>query len=627
MSLLTANAISVRYNDRVILDRLTLAIEERDRIGMVGRNGCGKSTLVRIIAGEIAPDSGAITGRRGLQIGYLPQEFALDPALTAVENVRAGARRVLELLREFESLPGDSSRHHELEHEIAARDGWSLDTRIEMAMERLHCPAPDRDIATLSGGEQRRLALCRALISQPDLLILDEPTNHLDTESIEWLAEFLSDYAGAFLLVTHDRYFLDRTAGRIVEIAQGGTFSHTGNYTDYLIAKAEREAGAATVEHKRQMFLRRELEWVRRGPKARTTKSKSRLDHYFEVAGAAPPELDREVDLVIPPPPPLANRIVELEQVGVQIEDRTLFSGLSLSFVAGQRVGVFGRNGLGKTTLLRVILGQQAPTVGTVKIGPLTRFNYVDQGRLQLNPERTVLEEISDGSEFVIFGDERLSLRAYLKRFLFTDERIVARVKHLSGGERSRLLLARILKNGGNFLVLDEPTNDLDLPTLRVLEEALEAFPGVVVVVSHDRYFLNRVCTAILAFEGHGRIAYSEGDYDYYLEKKARLAPPPSFAAPPAARSAPAPAAAAAKPRKLSFKETRELEGMEAAIAADEEEVARIEALFLEPDFHRQHGHRSAEIHAELAAARERVAALYARWEELEALRHATPAK
>lgn len=623
MSLLTANTISVRYNDRVILDRLTLAIEENDRIGMVGRNGSGKSTLLRILAGETAPDSGEITCRKGLQVGYLPQEFALDATLTAGENVRAGARRILELIREFESLPGDSPRHHDLEHEIDVRDGWALDTRIAMAMERLHCPPADRRIDTLSGGEQRRIALCRAIISQPDLLILDEPTNHLDTESIEWLGDFLSGYQGAFLMVTHDRYFLDRVTGRIVEVSQGTTFSHTGNYTDYLIGKAERDASAEVVEHKRQMFLRRELEWVRRGPKARTTKSKSRLDRYFEVAGATAAEIDREVDLVIPPPPPLANRIVELEQVGVQLEDRTLFSGLSLSFSAGQRVGIFGRNGLGKTTLLRVMLGQMPPTVGTVKIGQLTKFNYVDQGRLQLNPERTVLEEISDGSEFVIFGDERLSLRAYLKRFLFTDDRIVTRVKHLSGGERSRLLLARILKNGGNFLVLDEPTNDLDLPTLRVLEEALATFPGVVVVVSHDRYFLNRVCTAILAFEGNGRVAYSEGDYDYYLEKKARLAAPPMNAPLAAPRTTPAQGATSATPktRKLSFKETRELEGMEAAILEREEEIARIEALFQDPDFHRKHGQRSGDIQGELAAAKAALAALYARWEELEAVR------
>jgi ATP-binding cassette subfamily F protein uup len=314
--------------------------------------------------------------------------------------------------------------------------------------------------------------------------------------------------------------------------------------------------------------------------------------------------------------------VVELTNVGMQLGGRTLFSHLNLNFAAAQRIGVFGRNGLGKTTLLKLILGQIEPTHGTVKIGMLTKFNYVDQGRLQLNEDRTVLEEISDGSEFVIFGEHKLSLRAYLKRFLFTDDRITTQVKHLSGGERSRLLLARILKNGGNFLILDEPTNDLDLATLRVLEEALLAFEGVVVVVSHDRYFLNRVCTGIVAFEGDGRVVYSEGNYDYYLEKKQRALQPisspregnPSAAA--AAKSTPA-----GRPRKLNFKETKELEGMEQTIAAVEEEISRIENLFGDPDFNRKYGQQMDDLNAELTANKAKLNALFARWEELEAIR------
>lgn len=631
MSILTANEIVVRYNDRVVLNGVTFAIGEQDRVGLVGRNGSGKSTFLRILAGLQPPDTGEITKRRGLQIGYLPQQFALEANLTVEQNVRSGTQRMLDLIREFESLPAESSRHHELEHQILAHDGWHLDTRIAMAMDRLHCPPADRMVGELSGGEQRRVALCRAIIAEPDLLMLDEPTNHLDTESIEWLGDFLENYRGAFLLVTHDRYFLDRITNNIAELANGTIYSYTGNYTDYLISKAEREATSEMTEHKRQMFLRRELEWVRRGPKARTTKSKSRLDRYFEVANQNAPEIDKNVDLVIPPPPPLANRTVELHNVGMELGGKQLFSGLNLNFAAGQRVGIFGRNGLGKSTLLRIMLGQLEPTTGTVKIGQLTKFNYVDQGRLQLNEERTVLDEVSDGSEFVFFGDHRLSLRAYLKRFLFTDDRITTLVKHLSGGERSRLLLARILKNGGNFLILDEPTNDLDLPTLRVLEEALVAFPGVVVVVSHDRYFLNRVCTAILAFESQGQVSYSEGNYDYYLEKKQRVTPvtetkrlarPSSSApSPPAARTE------SAKPRKLSFKEQRELESMEPAILEAEEKIAELEALFADPDFHRKHGQRIDEINQELVEAKERLAAFYRRWEELEQIQAAAEAK
>jgi len=309
----------------------------------------------------------------------------------------------------------------------------------------------------------------------------------------------------------------------------------------------------------------------------------------------------------------------------MELGGRELFSGLDLTFAAGDRVGITGRNGLGKTTLLKIILGQIQPTRGDVKTGQLTRFNYVDQGRLQLREEKTVLEEISDGTEFVVFGEHKLSLRGYLKRFLFTDDRITTQVKYLSGGERSRLLLARILKNGGNFLILDEPTNDLDLPTLRILEEALIAFPGVVLVVSHDRYFLNRICTAILAFEGDGRLQYSVGGYDYYVEKRNKQltsgasSPAPGKSKPSADKSAPA------RPRKLSFKETRELEGMEATIQAAEENVARMEAVFLEPDFHRKHGQRTSELTAELADAKERVAQLYKRWEALESIRANTP--
>jgi ATP-binding cassette subfamily F protein uup len=623
MSILTANEIVVRYNERVVLDGLTLAFGERDRVGMVGRNGSGKSTFLRILAGLQEPDAGEITKKRDLMIGYLPQDFSLDPNLTVEQNVRSGAQYILDLIHEFENLEGDSNRHEILEHQIQTHDGWQLDTRITIAMDRLNCPAPERSIATLSGGEKRRVALCRALISQPDLLIMDEPTNHLDTDSIEWLSGFLESYPAAFLVVTHDRYFLDRVTTSIAELSNGKVFSYTGNYTDYLISKAEREATAEVTEHKRQMFLRRELEWVRRGPKARTTKSKSRLDRYFEVAGRTPPEIDKDVDLIIPPPPQLANRIVELVNTGLELGGKRLFSHLNLSFAAGQRIGIFGRNGLGKTSLLKLILGQLEPTEGTVKTGQLTKFNYVDQGRLQLNEERSVLEEISDGSEFVIFGEHRLSLRAYLKRFLFADDRITTQVKYLSGGERSRLLLARILKNGGNFLILDEPTNDLDLPTLRVLEEALIAFPGVVLVVSHDRYFLNRVCTAILAFEGNGVVNYSEGNYEYYLEKKSRVKAPAIAAAVRKPNSAPVPSrdSKAAKPRKLSFSESRELEGMETAIQEAEQNIARIETLFLDPDFHRKHGNRSEEINSELAREKERCASLYHRWEELEAIR------
>ncbi len=415
-------------------------------------------------------------------------------------------------------------------------------------------------------------------------------------------------------------------------MSDGKFFSHAGNYTDYLLDKAERQAADAIIEHKRQMFLKKELAWVRQGPRAQRSKQKDRFERYYDEAAKDGPVIEEDVELVIPPPPQLGNRTVEVAGLGMEIAGRKLFSGFNFTFENGKRVGVCGRNGLGKTTLLKIIIGQLAPTEGTVKTGQLTKFNYVDQGRLQLNEENTVMDEVAEGREFVQWGEAKLSVRSYLKRFLFADDRIMTQVKKLSGGERSRLLLARILKSGGNFLILDEPTNDLDLPTLRVLEEALIAFPGVVCVVSHDRYFLNRVCTDILAFEGDGKIHHSVGDYDYYLEKKQRAAAAAArqSAAILATNKSEKSAALSrdavmktAKPRKLSFKEARELEGMEAQIHAIEAEVARIEGLFADPEFFRKHATQVNQLNDDLEAAKEKVTQLYARWEELEAVKAA----
>ena len=630
-TIISASEITVRYGERAVIDAATLGIEEGDRIGLVGRNGCGKTTFLRILAGLQAPDSGVVSGRRDLVVSYLPQDFMLDATKSVEENIRDGAAHVLKLIAEFESLPHDSKRHEELEHRIGALEGWTLDQRIETAMSHLNCPAADRRIETLSGGEKRRVAMCRAIVSLPDLLILDEPTNHLDPESIDWVADFLDEFHGSFLVVTHDRYFLDRVAKRMVELSDGHFFSHNGNYTDYLLAKAERQEADATIEHKRQMFLKKELAWVRQGPRAQRSKQKDRFERYYDTAAQAGPVIEEDVELCIPPPPQLGNRTVELSNLGMEIGGKKLFSGFSYNFENGQRIGVCGRNGLGKTTLLKAIIGQLPPTEGTVKTGQLTKFNYVDQGRLQLNEERTVLDEVADGTEFVQWGDTKLSVRSYLKRFLFADERITTQVKKLSGGERSRLLLARILKSGGNFLILDEPTNDLDLPTLRVLEEALIAFPGMVLVVSHDRYFLNRVCTNILAFEGDGKISHSVGDYDYYLEKKERAAKEEARQSAAmlatnksAALAKAAHASKSSKARKLSFKETRELEGIEAQIHGVEAEVARIEGLFAQADFFRKHAAQVNQLTDELNAAKENVVKLYARWEQLEAIKAAS---
>ena len=615
----SATELVVRFGNQVVLDQTSLAILEGERIGLVGRNGSGKSTFLQIAAGAVAPDAGEFNSRRDLVVGYMPQMFALDESATVHANILAGAQRILDLVKEYESVPPESARSGILLEQIGHFDGWSLEHRIQSLITNLHAPGADRAVATLSGGEKRRVALCRALLARPDFLILDEPTNHLDTDSIEWLEDFLARYAGTALFVTHDRYFLDRVATRVVELSRGKFFSYTGNYTDYLLARAERTAVEEMQEHKRQKFLKRELAWVRKAPRARRTKSVDRVERYFELAAQEGPEAELDVDLIIPPAPKLANRVIELREVGLELGGRTLIEKLSLNLAAGERLGVVGRNGLGKSSLLKIILGQLAPTRGNVEIGARTEINYVDQNRLLLDDAKTVWEEVGEGSEFVRLGEENITLRSYLRRFLFTEERINTKINQLSGGERSRVLLARILKRGGNVLVLDEPTNDLDLGTLRLLEEALVAFQGNVIVVSHDRYFLNRVCTAILAFEGDGVVRYAVGNYDYYLEKRVEPVIGDSVSVKPEASTITDPTHSGA-PRKLKWKEERELEGMEAAILAAEAEVARLEAIFAAPDFYVTHASDWRKLEIEFETARKGVAQLYARWEILSAL-------
>lgn len=615
--LIAARDLAVRFGEQVVLRSATLSIHQTDRIGLVGANGSGKSTLIKVIAGLMSPDSGTVERRRELVTGYLSQEFTLDASKTVYENVLEGARGVLELLEEYEHLSFDAERRHTVEEHLRQIDGWNLRNRVDAVMTSLNAPAPGRSIDTLSGGEKRRVALCRAVVARPDLLILDEPTNHLDTGSIEWLEEYLASYQGACLFVTHDRYFLDSIANRIIELAEGVCHPHEGNYTDFMIDKAERQAQLESEEKKRNNFLRRELEWVRRGPRARTTKSKSRLKRYFDVADAEGFVPEREVELVIPPPPGLGSTILNLRNLGMDMDGRTLFRGVDLLFTKHRKLGIVGRNGSGKTTLLRVILGELTPAAGSVEIGERTVINSVDQSRLSLDDGNTVLREIGEGNDWVMFGEQRLTVWSYLRRFLFTDDRIMTKVGSLSGGERSRLLLAKVLRRGGNLLVLDEPTNDLDLPTLRVLEEALEAFDGCVIAVSHDRYFLNRVCNGILAFEEDGTVHFSEGNYDYYKEKReARRA-----AALPAALETAAPKEPKAAVRKLSYKEAKELEGMEEAIMRAEEEVLRLETLFASPDFYALHGARTEELTHEMERCRTEVERLYARWHDLESVR------
>ncbi len=623
MSLLSANEIRLSYGYQTLLDGVTLAVSAGEKVGLVGRNGCGKTSLLKILTSEQAADSGEISLRRGSRIGYLPQEFELQDGLSVGENIAAGAADVVEAVRRYEEGDGSEAELAELLHFIDHTDGWNLENRIEAAARALGAPPLESEVGPLSGGEKRRVALCRALACQPDLLLLDEPTNHLDAESIRWLEDYLKTFPGAVIFVTHDRYFLDVIATRIVEIDQGKAFSHAGNYTAFLESKAIRQQIAGQTERRRQRFLREELEWVRSGVKARGTKSRNRLEKFYEVEGMEAPPEEREMDLLIPPPPDLGNVVVELEKAGVNVggagSPRWLFRNLTLSMRPGQCTGIVGRNGVGKTTLLKLCLGHIRPDEGVAELGKRVRVNYIDQTRMQLDGTGSLLDEISEGNEKLQFGNEMLGARAYLRRFLFDDQRINERVDLLSGGERARLMLAKVLKNGGNLIVLDEPTNDLDLPSLRMLEEALAAFDGSVIVVSHDRYFLDRICDQIVAFEDDG-VVVQTGNYSYYMEKRqarenARRAQTQAWA-----KQAAPPRTAPAKPRKLSQKERMELESVEGAILAAEEKVSAIEALLNDPDFQVNRFAEVPDTVAKLEKAKADVARLYARWEELEAL-------
>jgi ATP-binding cassette subfamily F protein uup len=622
-ALLTANDLALAYGHQRLLEAVTLTVAPGEKVGLVGRNGCGKTSLLRILAGHQNADAGDIARRRGLRIGYLPQEFELDGNLTARENIEAGAADLMEWLLRYQSGKSSDAEMHALLNQIESVDGWNLQARIAATASALAAPPLDTLVGPLSGGEKRRVALCRALAAQPDLLLLDEPTNHLDAESILWLEDFLHDFPGAVIFVTHDRYFLDVIATRIIELADGRCFSHPGNYTAYLESKAVRQQIAEQSERRRQRFLREELQWVRAGVRAQRSKPRHRLESFYQVKGLEAPPEEREMDLLIPPPPELGNLAIELLKVGARVgegeHERWLFRGLSATLKPAECLGIVGRNGVGKTTLLRICLGERQPDEGTVKIGKKAVFNYIDQARMQLTGTGSVMEEISGSSETVLFGEQTLSTRSYLRRFLFADERVNEPVSRLSGGERARLMLAKVLRRGGNVLVLDEPTNDLDLPSLRMLEEAIADFDGSVLVVSHDRYFLDRICDQVIAFEDAG-LFVQPGNYSYYLEKKKER-----DAAARAAWAAPVKALAQkaetkpSRPKKLTFKEQRELEGMEAAIMAAEKRAQELESTLNDPEFHATRAREAHGLIADLDAAKLEVAQLYERWHELSA--------
>ncbi|WP_404384680.1 energy-dependent translational throttle protein EttA [Caenispirillum salinarum] len=523
---------------REILKGLTLSFLPGAKIGVLGPNGAGKSTVLKIMAGIDKDFGGEAWSAEGVKVGYLPQEPELDASKSVLENVLDGVREIKDLVVRFEEVSakfGDPDitddemndlmvEQGELQEKIDAADAWEIDRRVEIAMDALRCPPGDADVAKLSGGEKRRVALCRLLLSHPDMLMLDEPTNHLDAESVAWLERFLRDYSGTVVLVTHDRYFLDNVTGWILELDRGKGIPYEGNYSSWLEQKQKRLQQEQREEASRQRTINAELEWIRSSPKARQAKSKARITAFDNlVAEAGNKQLD-QAQIIIPAGERLGNLVIEAEDISKAYGDRLLIEDLSFKLPPGGIVGVIGPNGAGKTTLFKMITGQDEPDGGSLRVGETVKLGYIDQSRDSLDDKKTVWEEISDGLDELELGKRKIASRAYVGQFNFKGPDQQKRVGQLSGGERNRVHLAKMLKSGSNVILLDEPTNDLDLETLRALEVALLDFPGCAVVISHDRWFLDRIATHILAFEGDSQVTWFEGNYeDYEADRKRRL--------------------------------------------------------------------------------------------------------
>jgi len=515
---------------REILRGIWLSFYPGAKIGVLGGNGAGKSSLLRIMAGVDHDFQGEAWPHEGTRIGYLPQEPQLDPTKNVKENVDVAVKPIKDLLKKFEDISNKFAepmsddamtklldQQAKVQEKIDAINAWDIDRKVEIAMDALRLPPADADVSTLSGGERRRVALCRTLLEEPDILLLDEPTNHLDAESVAWLERFLAEFPGTVVAVTHDRYFLDNVAGWILELDRGAGIPYEGNYSSWLEQKRTRLAQEEKQASARQRTLERELEWVRMSPRARQTKSKARIQKYEELASAAEGEKVMQNEIVIPPPARLGNDVVIAKGLKKAYGDKVLFDDLSFSLPRGGIVGIIGPNGAGKTTLFRMITGREQPDGGELTIGDTVQFAYVDQAR-ELNDANTAYKEVSEGNDIIMVGKREMQARAYLAQFNFKGPDQQKKVKDLSGGERNRLHLAKLLKSGGNLLLLDEQTNDLDVDTLRALEEALVDFPGCAVVISHDRWFLDRIATHILAFEGNSETVWFEGNYQAYIE-------------------------------------------------------------------------------------------------------------
>jgi len=529
--------VSKYYDKRPVLQDISLSYFYGAKIGVLGLNGSGKSSLLRILAGADKEFVGQTVISPGLTVGFLEQEPRLDDTKTVRAVVEEAVQETVNLMEEFnrineklaeplwdKEMDRTLTRQGAIQEKLDALDAWDLDARLEMAMDALRCPPGDTPVRVVSGGERRRVALCRLLLRKPDILLLDEPTNHLDAETVAWLERHLQEYAGTVIAVTHDRYFLDNVAGWILELDRGRGIPWKGNYSSWLEQKQARLRQEEKAEGKRQKTLERELEWIRMSPKARQTKSKARITAYEKLLSQDSAKRQEDLEIYIPPGPRLGNLVVETQDVSKAYNDRLLVDHVTFALPPGGIVGVIGPNGAGKTTLFRMITGQEQPDSGTIRIGDTVRLAYVDQSRDSLNPDQAVWEVISDGEDVIELGKIQVKSRAYAARFNFAGSDQQKKVGMLSGGERNRVHLARMLKSGANVLLLDEPTNDLDVNTLRALEEALEEFAGCAVVISHDRWFLDRIATHILAFEGDSRVVWFEGNYsDYEADRRKRL--------------------------------------------------------------------------------------------------------
>jgi sulfate-transporting ATPase len=529
--------VSKYYDSKPVLKDISLSYFYGAKIGVLGLNGSGKSTLLRILAGIDTDFNGETILSPGLTIDYLDQEPQLDPEKTVRQIVEEGVQSTVDLLHEFnvinekfaEPMSDDEmqaliDRQGEVQDKLDTLNAWDLDSKLEMAMDALRCPAPETLCAILSGGEKRRVALCRILLKQPDILLLDEPTNHLDAESVSWLEQHLQQYAGTIIAVTHDRYFLDNVAGWILELDRGIGIPWKGNYSSWLEQKEKRLATEEKSESDRRRTLQRELEWIQMSAKGRRTKSKARINSYEQLLSQETDKLAQEMQIFIPPGPRLGKVVIEAEHVRKSLGDKLLVEDLNFKLPAGGIVGIIGPNGAGKSTLFKMITGEDTPDAGTIRLGETVKLGYVDQNRDSLNPEQTIWEAVSEGQETVWLGTKEINSRAYVGKFNFSGSAQQKKVGLLSGGQRNRVHLARMLKEGGNVLLLDEPTNDLDINTMRALEEALINFGGCAVVISHDRWFLDRIATHILAFEGDSQVVWFEGNYsDYEKDRKARL--------------------------------------------------------------------------------------------------------